>query len=83
MSGLWIGSHPVFGVRGRLPATNGRLISTVIHAPRQRHSQKPENAYRIIECSSPGPRLELFARQVRTGWDAWGDEVESALHLIG
>jgi len=40
------------------------------------HSRKPEKAYEIIESMYPGPRIELFARRVRPGWDAWGNEPE-------
>lgn len=42
-----------------------------------RHSQKPDAAYGLIEKVSHGPRLELFARQERVGWQAWGNEVDS------
>ncbi|MFN8623397.1 MAG: hypothetical protein U0869_21885 [Chloroflexota bacterium] len=27
-----------------------------------------------FERASPGPRVELFARRARFGWDYWGDE---------
>lgn len=40
-----------------------------------RHSQKPEASFELIEAVSPSPRLELFARQRRAGWSAWGNEV--------
>jgi N6-adenosine-specific RNA methylase IME4 len=64
----------LFGVRGRLH-TQDRGVDSVIEAPRSRHSEKPEEAYRRIERVSPGPRLEMFARAPRTGWDVWGKEV--------
>lgn len=38
------------------------------------HSAKPGEFYAVIEQVSPGPYLELFARQNRLGWDAWGNE---------
>lgn len=38
------------------------------------HSAKPEAFLDIVEQVSPGPRLELFARRQRLGWDTWGDE---------
>jgi len=41
-----------------------------------RHSEKPEEAFALIEAVSPGPRLELFARRLREGWTVWGNEVE-------
>lgn len=53
-----------------------------IIAPRQKHSQKPEEVYDIIErCVGKLPRIELFARTKREGWDVWGNEVESDIEL--
>jgi len=46
-----------------------------------RHSQKPDAAYELIENVSHAPRLELFARNRRDGWAAWGNEVASAIDL--
>lgn len=42
-----------------------------------RHSQKPVEFYSLIESVSPEPRLEMFARNVRSGWFVWGNEVQS------
>jgi N6-adenosine-specific RNA methylase IME4 len=39
------------------------------------HSAKPPEFYEMVEAVSPGPRLELFARRPREGWDVWGNEV--------
>ena len=36
--------------------------------------------YEIIEGCSPGPFLELFARERRKGWTQWGDELDTYLH---
>lgn len=47
----------------------------------KRHSEKPESSYRLIEEISPGPRLELFARRRRDGWESWGNEVESNIEI--
>ena len=52
-----------------------RRPSSVIVAPQEAHSRKPEESYKLIETVSPGPRLEMFARRRRRGWDCWGDEV--------
>lgn len=43
--------------------------------PRREHSRKPEQIFEMIESQWDGPYLELFARQERDGWDAWGNEV--------
>jgi N6-adenosine-specific RNA methylase IME4 len=42
--------------------------------PRGQHSEKPEAFYDLVDRVSPGPRLELFARSQRLGWDTWGNE---------
>jgi hypothetical protein len=42
---------------------------------KERHSKKPQELYDMIELCSPGPFLELFARELRPGWTHWGDEV--------
>ena len=58
----------------------GRKIwPSVIHAPKQEHSQKPEAIIDIIETFSNGPYLELFARRIRMGWDCMGNEVGTTL----
>lgn len=50
-------------------------LPTVIEAEKRDHSKKPRKAYERIEAASPGPRLELFARERLEGWDAWGLEL--------
>lgn len=68
----------LFGTRGRRPTeprTERRDIPSVIEAPRGRHSQKPEEAYQLVESRSKGPYLEIFARTRRPGWCAWGNEL--------
>ncbi len=39
------------------------------------HSRKPDCVYADIEAMYPGPYIELFARQKRKGWTAWGNEI--------
>ena len=40
------------------------------------HSRKPDEQYAVIERCSPGPYLELFARGLRKGWSAWGNQAD-------
>ncbi len=43
--------------------------------PRPRHhSEKPQEAYDLIAQFSDGPRLDMFARQARPGFEAWGNQ---------
>jgi N6-adenosine-specific RNA methylase IME4 len=61
----------------RLDAGVRQLIETddhVIYAPKREHSRKPDDQYERIERLVDGPYLEMFARQSRDGWDAWGNE---------
>ena len=51
-------------------------IHTVFRERVQRHSQKPQIAYEIIERLYPSAKkIELYARNHRAGWDCWGNEV--------
>lgn len=45
------------------------------------HSKKPDFFYELIEKVSRGSKLELFSRNNREGWDAWGDEVEDSITI--
>lgn len=65
--------HMVFATKGNLN-TNASDSVTHFFAPREEHSAKPAKAYRLAEYLSDGPRLELFSRRDRDGWDVWGDE---------
>ena len=57
---------------------------SVLHADRRRHSQKPEEVYDDIERMYPrlSNKLELFARNTRPGWYAWGNEVANCPKLF-
>lgn len=65
--------HVLFAMRGKLP-TLANNIPTWFEANRTKHSAKPECFYDLVVRSSPGPRLEMFARERRMGWDVWGHE---------
>jgi N6-adenosine-specific RNA methylase IME4 len=68
----------LFGTRGKLRTLKpGRSQVNIILSRKQEHSWKPGQAYEIIEACSPGPYLELFARQRRRGWEWWGDQAET------
>ena len=62
----------LFGVRGKAQARFHNLPS-VLYAPRQQHSAKPTLLLDCAELLSPGPYLELFARNRRADWTGWGN----------
>jgi N6-adenosine-specific RNA methylase IME4 len=62
------------GVRGG-GMTPVKRFSSVIVAPKGRHSEKPELAFEMLAAMYPGaPALEMFARKARPGWEAWGNQ---------
>ena len=57
-------------------------VDQVLYAPIREHSRKPDEViHRIDRLVGDVPRIELFARQQRPGWEAWGDQVQ--LNLFG
>lgn len=66
----------LLGRRGKMPGGKKRIETTWWQVKRpMRHSEKPEHFQDVIEMQSEEPRIELFARRKRAGWDAWGNEV--------
>jgi N6-adenosine-specific RNA methylase IME4 len=70
----------LIGTRGDIPTpAPGDQLPAIIEAPRGRHSEKPEVFAQHIERLFPNvPKLEMFARKARPGWDAWGNEAPPA-----
>ncbi|MGE0154789.1 MAG: MT-A70 family methyltransferase [Reyranellaceae bacterium] len=64
----------LLATRGR-PKRRGKDVRQGIIAPRREHSRKPDCVYERIERLVDGPYLEMFARNTRPGWDAWGNQV--------
>jgi N6-adenosine-specific RNA methylase IME4 len=58
-------------------------VRQLIVAPVRKHSQKPDEQYERIARLVGGPYLELFAREKRTGWFSWGNEIESDITFGG
>lgn len=53
--------------------------SSVLHAKKKRHSEKPAVFHEVVERMYPNAlRLELFCRNPRPGWYAWGNQAEGA-----
>lgn len=62
--------HVLFCRRGSLPVqTKGQRLS--FDAKVVGHSIKPDVFYERAVAASPGPRLEMFARRDRDGFDRW------------
>jgi len=76
-TGYWTRANPepcLLFSRGK-PKRISAGVRKLIVAPRREHSRKPDEQYERIEKLVAGPYVELFARQRRDGWDAFGNEV--------
>lgn len=65
----------LFGVRGRPGQFKKKDMVSYFGKRTKRHSEKPAYFYRMLEEYIDGPYLELFAREKRSGWTCWGDEI--------
>jgi N6-adenosine-specific RNA methylase IME4 len=78
--GVWLRNRHellLVGRRGNHPPPDPEdRADSVLEAHRGRHSEKPEQLYRLLERMHPhAAKLELFARRRQPGWAAWGNEV--------
>jgi N6-adenosine-specific RNA methylase IME4 len=81
--GYWVrNQHEILliAARGNMRSPpEGLRPPSVITAPRRQHSQKPDDAYELIERAYPElPKIELFARNARDGWAVWGNQAQDA-----
>ena len=84
--GYWFRDRHEFilvAARGNVvPPAPGTQDQSLFSEPKGRHSAKPAHVAEMIERLWPNtPKIELFARVARPGWDIWGKEapIEGAL----
>lgn len=64
----------LFAIKGNMPLKR-HDVGTHFEAPRgEKHSEKPNKIYGIIETCSYAPYIELFSRHDREGWTVWGSD---------
>lgn len=84
-TGYWTRANPeqcLLFTRGK-PRRLSASVRKLIIARRQEHSRKPDTAAERIQQLVAGPYLELFARERRPGWDAWGNETDRFAPIAG
>ena len=60
------------------PHPDAQLPKSIITVDRSVHSAKPHKFYEIIDELYPeGNRIELFARNSRDGWNAYGNQIDA------
>jgi N6-adenosine-specific RNA methylase IME4 len=71
----------LLGMMGSLPRLDAGVRQLVVE-PIREHSRKPDRIPDdIVRLFGDRPRVELFARTRRKGWDAWGNEVAKFDHI--
>lgn len=71
----------------RLPQFAYKVSSSITVKDEQKGNKNPQmelvwDDKQMIETVSYGPMIELFAREQRIGWDAWGLEVQGGVILL-
>ncbi len=75
-SWMYSTEHVLFCRRGSLPLLElGRRLD--FSAPVTGHSRKPDVFYDLVKEVSPGPRLDMFARESHLGFESWGNEANA------
>ena len=65
----------LFGRRGNLPLIKaGEKV--VFTGKVREHSRKPDEFYELVKKVSPPPRIDIFSREKRDGFDQWGNEID-------
>jgi N6-adenosine-specific RNA methylase IME4 len=72
----------LLGKRGIGVKRKDTNVPQIVYSNLQNHSKKPEEIRdRIFRLFDDVPRIELFAREKKEGWDVWGNEVKSDIQL--
>jgi len=73
-SWMYSTEHVLFCRKGNLPLLkNGLRLD--FKAKVREHSRKPNEFYELVRRASPSPRIDLFGREPREGFDVWGSEI--------
>jgi len=71
----------LMGIRGRVKSFHCQRSNFFSTKPKK-HSQKPHEIYELLESLELNPKIELFARDHRQGWDTWGNECPTTVQTL-
>lgn len=64
----------VYARRGSPEFRDTKQFFTCFNAQRREHSRKPDEFYELIERVTYGPRIDIFSRESRVGFEQFGNE---------
>lgn len=65
----------LYARKGSPEFSETKAFFTCFDGARREHSRKPDEFYDVIRRVTHGPRIDIFSRQDRVGFDHWGAEV--------
>lgn len=68
----------LYGRKGKARFMTTKAFPTCFQAPRRGHSVKPDEFFELVRRTCPAPRISVFERQIRPGFDVSGDEAPKA-----
>ena len=82
--GFWFRNNVepcLIGVRGDIKPFRLQIPNIISRKP-SNHSKKPSDLYSIMESLDLKPRIELFARDRRDGWDCYGNQLSKTIQKL-
>jgi N6-adenosine-specific RNA methylase IME4 len=70
------GEFALYCRRGSPRFVDTKQFFAVFQAPRREHSRKPDYFYDTVRRVCAGPRIDVFSREPRDGFDQFGNQVE-------
>jgi N6-adenosine-specific RNA methylase IME4 len=76
--GAWLRMQCEFclvGIKGK-PFWENTEHRDIIREARREHSRKPETFYSVVEKITAGRKVDYFSREMREGWEAFGNDTK-------
>lgn len=64
----------VYSRRGTIEFIETTAFMTCFNGKRREHSRKPDEFYELVKRVTQEPRIDIFSREKREGFDQYGDE---------